>query len=360
MSTEDNPVVDVTVAVHSATRPISRAVASVLENETPLRVTVVAHNIDPEIIRANLGELALDPRVHQLSLHDGIPSPAGPMNLGFGASETEFFSVIGSDDALAAGAVDSWVALAQSAEADAVLARVQHVGGPAEPTPPVRPGRTADLDPIKDRLAYRSAPLGLLRRSAFGHLRFPVGLRSGEDLPFVTRMWFSDRKIALDLHGPAYLVHPDAEDRVTADPRPIAKDFEFLDYILDTEWGNSLSVAARRAIAVKLLRVHVFDAIVNRRYIEVWARDEREQFSAVAKRLISWGAHPERFLSVRDRAALDAVLNPHAPDALLTRLGERRAQYAHPLSVVTRNPFQTFARQAPLRTLFAGWLLSRS
>lgn len=360
MTGEGLPEVDVTIAVHSASRPIARAVSSVLKNVTPLRVTVVAHNIDPAVIRANLGDLDDDPRVHVLSLSDGIPSPAGPMNLGFGASETEFFALMGSDDELAPGAVDRWVAKARVHEASVVLARIQHVGGPTEPTPPVRPGRTVGLDAVKDRLVYRSAPLGLMRRSDFGQMRFPVGLRSGEDIPFVIRMWFSNHQIVLDHRGPAYLVHPDAEDRVTADPRPIAQDFQFLDHILEDEWAQSLPSSARSAIAVKFIRVHLFDAIINRQQLHIWPEGERERFSEIALRLIDWGDHPERFLSLRDRSALNAVLESDVPEAELNRRAMLRSKYAHPCSIMTRNPFLVFARQAPLRTLFAGWFLISS
>ncbi len=106
------PLVDVTIAVHSSTRPIARAVASVIDHTSAaVRVNVVAHNIDPEIIRENLGAYASDPRVRLLSLHDGIPSPAGPMNHGFANSTAPFISVIGSDDELAPGAIDSWLSV---------------------------------------------------------------------------------------------------------------------------------------------------------------------------------------------------------------------------------------------------------
>jgi hypothetical protein len=354
-------VVDVTIAVHTRTRPIARAVASVLRgNDTPLRVTVVAHNIDRETIRENLGKLADDPRVRLLHLQDGIPSPAGPMNLGFASGASEYFAVMGSDDELAPGAIDSWVALARRSDSAAVLAAIRHVGGPLEPSPPVRPGRRVALDPVKDRLAYRSAPLGLLRRREFGELRLPVGLRSGEDLPFVTRVWFSGAGLAFDLDGPAYLVHADAGDRVTADPRPVRLDFAFLDHIIGEEWAERLDSAERRAIAVKTIRIHVFDAILNRSALEAWPEGDREEFAAIAERIMAWGGRPERELSVLDRRALDAVLDPSVSDAELGARGTRRASYAHPLALLPRNPLRVFARQAPLRTLFAGWLLLRS
>lgn len=355
------PIVDLTIAVHTRTRPIERAVASALHaNSTPLRVTVVAHNIDAEIIRQNLGELAGDERVRLLHLEDGISSPAGPMNLGFAAAEAEFFAVMGSDDELAPGAIDSWVSLARTSDSAAVLARIQRVGGSIEPSPPVRAGRSIALDPVKDRLAYRSAPLGLLRRREFGELRFSAGLRSGEDLPFVTQVWFSGARVAFDRAGPAYLVHADAGDRVTAEPRPVEHDFAFLERIIGAPWAERLSAVERHAIAVKLIRVHVFDAILNRRSLAAWPEGDREQFASIVRGLLRWGGHPERDLSVLDRRALDAVLDTRVSDIELTSRGLKRSRYAHPFALVPRNPLRLFARQAPFRTLFAGWLLLRS
>lgn len=75
--------------------------------------------------------------------------------------------------------------------ADAVLARIESADGTLTRTPPARPRRRHRLDPVRDRLAYRSAPLGLLRRATIERLglRFPTGLSTGEDLPFTTRLW---------------------------------------------------------------------------------------------------------------------------------------------------------------------------
>lgn len=354
------PLVDVTIAVHTASRPIARAVASVLrDNRTPLRVTVVAHNIDPRVIRANLGDLANDARVRLLELNDAIPSPAGPMNLGFDRSEAPYFAVIGSDDELAPGAIDSWVMLAEQSGAAAVLARIEHVGGPVEPSPPVRLGRTTGLHPVRDRLSYRSAPLGLLRRSEFGGLRFAKGLRSGEDLPFVTRVWFSGAPLAFDRFGPAYLVHPDASDRVTADPRPIEADFAFLDFIIGEPWAEGLGATARCAIVVKLIRIHVFDAVLNRAGMARWPQGERRRFAECVRRMIAWAGPVTRDLSILDRRALTAVLDPTVDDAELTRRVTNRARYVHPLALMPKSPLRTFSRQAPFRTLFAGWVIAR-
>ncbi|WP_309616274.1 glycosyltransferase family A protein, partial [Salinibacterium sp.] len=259
------PEVDVVVAVHTVTRPIARAVDSVLAGTTAAtRVTVIAHNIDPDVIAANLGDLMADRRVRLLSLHDSVPSPAGPFNLGLDRATAPFVSVMGSDDTFDPGAVDSWLSLQRRHNAGMVLARIRHDGGGSDSYPPVRLGRTQRLDGVKDRLSYRSAPLGLISRQHFGDLRFSEGLPSGEDLAFVTRMWFSGVPLAFDSTGPAYVGHHDEGDRVTSAQRDVSVDFRFLDEIYPTTWFARFTNDQRTALAAKFLRMHVFDAILAR------------------------------------------------------------------------------------------------
>ena len=67
------PEVDLVIAVHTAQRPIERAVASVLSGTVaPVRVTVVCHGVDVALIMARLGSFADDPRVRLLPFADGF------------------------------------------------------------------------------------------------------------------------------------------------------------------------------------------------------------------------------------------------------------------------------------------------
>ena len=350
--------VDVVIAVHTGTRPISRAVSSVLDHtKTRTRVTVVAHNIDPQIIRGNLGSWAKDDRVRVLSVQDGIASPAGPMNLGLAESSAGFIALLGSDDEFQPGAIDSWIELQQQSGAEIVIAQVRHEDGGKELSPPARPKRQRNLDPIKDRLSYRSAPLGLISRELFGDLRFVEGLRSGEDIPFVARLWFSGARIAFARSGPGYLVHADAVDRVTAAPRSIAEDFAFLGYVLELTNFDSRVRSRRTAVAVKLIRVHLFDAIVNRASIETWDEGEREALAGVARRVLAWAPHVEQLLSQVDRAILDGVLDAVTPVGELMALIRRRWNYRSADVLLTRNPFFLLHRQGPLRTYVGGYFV---
>lgn len=352
-----SPLVDVIVAVHTAARPVARAVASVIDHtEAPVRVNVIAHNIDPGIIRTNLGSYANHPQVRLLPYRDGIPSPAGPMNHGLEQSTAPFTTLLGSDDEFAPGAIDSWLTLQQETQADVVLAKIQLASGRVDPYPPVRNGnRLRELDGTKDRLPYRSAPLGLVSRLRFPDLRLSVGLQSGEDLVYSTVLWFTGRHLAYDLRGPAYIVNDDMEDRVTSAPRPFEHDFRFVDELIALPWLADAPSSARTAIVVKILRIHVFDAIAARIADPVARATLRSDLSALLERLGALAPAALALLSRADRKVLDAVQNDPSLDAhRISALLAARWNYRTLSAMLPRNPFLTFHPQAPFRTFLAG------
>ena len=355
------PLVDVIIPVHSAGRPVERAAASVLDHtEAPVRVTVIAHNINQSIIEARLGTLIDDPRMRVLALNDGIPSPTGPMNLGLAKAEARYTALLGSDDEFAPGAIDSWLALALTTGADAVLARIQLATGRTDPYPPVRGGRrTRDLKGRADRLAYRSAPLGLISRESFGSLRLTEGVKSGEDLAYSLTVWFTGRAITYDLGGPAYVINDDASDRVTSAARPLEEDFAFLDHLESLRWLRNASSATKQSIAVKLIRIHMFDALRARLEPGQWISKIPSEFVSLFNRIEALAPGARALLSRADRKLIDAVYDEDPDTSQLRALLERRQNYASFSAIVPRNPLLTFHRQSPLRTLLAGLLIMR-
>ncbi|WCI08606.1 hypothetical protein PJ267_21030 [Arthrobacter sp. OVS8] len=131
----------------------------------------ISRNIPPELASAT----------RFLELRDGIPSPAGPFNYGLEQATAEFVCILGSDDSLEPGALRQWLELARTHSSAMVIAPQRHAGGAPVRTPPVRVRRQFKLDPVKDRLSYRTAPLGLLRRSEIQRLglEFSADLRTG-------------------------------------------------------------------------------------------------------------------------------------------------------------------------------------
>lgn len=349
------PAIDVTIAVHSATRPIRRAVASVLDGtKAAVRVIVVAHNIDPAVIADNLQDLSEHPRVLLADLQDGVRSPAGPMNLGFALSSAPFISLLGSDDEFAPGALDSWLALQRRTGASTIIPKITIEGRHNNPLPPVRGGRrTQRLDAAKDRLAYRSAPLGLIDRVRFGHLRFTENIASGEDIAFTAELWFRGIDIAIDIDGPAYIAHEDGNDRVTHDLRPVHDDFAFLDALEAAPWFGSLRSRDRTALMVKILRIQFLGAVAARAGSTEQLLANQSDLRAILERCRRISPHAEALLSRVDHRIIAEALST-APDTdrigILAHDRWNRRSFG---ALLTPNPLHSLHRQAMARVLYA-------
>ncbi|MET0932623.1 MAG: glycosyltransferase family A protein [Mycetocola sp.] len=352
------PDVDIVIAVHDPRRPIERAVGSVLDrNGSRLRVTVVCHNTPTGAIRDRLAPFVSDPRLRILELADGIRSPAGPFNAGLDAATARFTSVMGSDDELEAGAIDSWLHTADRDGAAVVIPQLRHAGGTTVPTPPTRPLRRSSLDGVKDRLSYRSAPLGLVSRRIFGTERFTPGVPSGEDVAYVTALWFSGQRISFDRRGPAYLIHADAVDRVTFRAKPIREDMAFLRLLLDDPRLDALTASQRMALVVKLLRIHLFGAVTNRPSPAAWSAEDRDDLAEMTDRCLDLSPGAVAVLSLADARVVRAIRDVSVPASALIALGAARRRFARPASVLTARAWSVLAREAPLRMMIASLLV---
>jgi len=349
------PVVDVVIAVHSSSRPVERAARSVLHGtrSTPVVVTIVCHGLDPAVVEDRLGEAVRDPRVRIVPYADGVRSPAGPFNHGLDLATGEYTSVLGSDDLLEPGAVDSWVRRAREDRADVVIARQRHQDGRPVRTPPVRPWRRSALDGVRDRLSYRSAPLGIVSRERFPGLRFTTGVAVGEDIAYVTALWFGGARVSLD-RGPAYVVTDDAVDRTTRAVRPVAEELAYLDVALEA--CRALTPEQVTAFVTKLLRVHVFGAVHNRQEPAAWDSGARQDLARAADRLLVVAPRAAEPFSLADRRLLADVRDPEAPVEDLLRHARDRRRFGSPSTLVTADPRRLLHREAPVRFMAASVL----
>lgn len=350
--------VDVVIAVHDESRPIARAVRSVLDhNGEGVRLTVVCHEVGQRAIAAAIAPEHRE-RVRYLEHSDGRRSPSGPFNAGIEAATADYVSVMGSDDQVAPGAVSSWYWLARKHDADAVLARLELSDGTVVRTPPTRPFRRGRLHPVRDRLSYRSAPLGLVSREAISRLglRMDPKVVVGEDVGFVTRLWFAGVVVA-DQGGPAYRIGADATDRVTMVTRPIGAELKFVRRLLEQPWFVALGLEERRAACVKLTRIHLFGAVHNRPDPQWWTPEERQALSDVGRRLLRSAPGMEAVLSLADRALLDRVLDGTGDAITLIALARMRRQHGAPRTLLTRDPWRMLAREAPVRMMAASALI---
>jgi hypothetical protein len=260
---------------------------------------------------------------------------------------------MGSDDELEPGAIDSWLAVARRDRAAVVIPRLRHVVGRAVPTPPVRPFRSSRLDGVKDRLSYRSAPLGLVSTAIFGRDRFPVALGAGEDVAYVTGLWFSNSRISFDRTGPAYLIHADAPERVTMGQKPVAADMAFMRQLFGDRRFLALDARQRHSLVVKLLRVHIFGAVANRPDPAQWTGEDREQLAEMTALCLDLAPTTLRVLSRTDSDLVAAILDVDGRPEELLRLAALRRRLLSPHRVLPRDARAALATEAPLRMMAA-------
>ena len=350
------PRVAVVIPVHDASRPVRRAVASVLENTVPVEVLVVAHNVSEWAVREALGDLQSHSQVSVLSLQDGIRSPSSPRNFGLENATTEFVSFLDSDDTLDPGALDRWIALADTEPCDVVIANRTEPQGSWAASPPVRIGRRKDLRGVADRLAYRAAPFGLLRRSLVRKLRFSEGVPTGEDIAFSAQIWFSGARISLAFGTPGYRVHSDQDERATTSDRSLACDMAWLGATFRLEYGWMRNRKARRSMVVKALRENVPDT-VSMRLPERWSSTEAAEMQRQIRKLVRLAPSSLGFLSIREHKLVKALLDEETSADRLEQLIEERSQLRTLGSLIPQNPLRLLASAAPLRYRFAGLAL---
>ncbi len=359
--------IDVVIPVHSAARPLSRALASVLSQKAELtalgvelRTTVVCHNIAVEEMQASIAEaLATDDAVTWLPCHDGGTSPAGPRNAALAASTATFLSFLDSDDHLEPGSLAAWWRTAQDNDAAAVIAPLRKPEGDILRTPRIRPSMPAVLDPVRDGLAYRSLPFGLLRRQALMNCGFGYAedIPIGEDLETTLKLWFRGGRIAYPYGAPAYCQTDDAgTDRVTSTLRPLAEEFRWLDAMVQAPWLRQASLRERGTIALKLMRIHGIGALLRRGAARgttdgtdtMWSPAEQAAWVHISRELhnIAGGKLPA--LSRKDarlcREAAEAGSTAELRDAV-----EHYSQAGRVGELLTANPLAVVSRDSVLR-----------
>jgi hypothetical protein len=307
--------VDVVIAVHDERRPIERAVNSVLESgSSAVRVTVVCHGIPADAVRQRFGTVDQD-RVRLVEFTDGVKSAAGPFNHGLSIATAEYVSIMGSDDFLEPGAMRQWTEYATTEKPDVALARLRYQNGKTLPNPLARIGRNSRLDPVKDRVFYRTAPLGLLRRSVIERLglRMTEGLRTGEDLAFGVRLWTSGARIDYLRSLPAYVIGSDAVARVTTGPMSAREFFAPVNGILADPHAASLDSATRRSLAVKLTRIHLLGYVLSRPAVEDWPDGaDLAHVAETLRAILRFAPALVEPFSRADRDLLDALIAPSA------------------------------------------------
>lgn len=339
------PVIDVVIPVHTEHRPIARAVGSVLAAQhSGVRAIVVCHGVDLRLIADNLGELVRDPRLQLVPFSDGIPSPAGPLNEGVRVARAQYVTFLGSDDVFQAGALDAWVE-ELAAGPDILIGQLLTETGGRIWAPAPRVGRFERLDPSRDLLNTRSAPVAtLIARELLLSPWMPdfaSGERTGEDLGLGLVLWNTAENIAYSRCAAGYYGHEDGTDRVTAAPLSPFEVQRPVRGAVALPVLASLSRRRRQAIAVKLLRHQVLDwvrAMDRRGTVD----DEllREAGETI-RNLLGFAPGVFGYFHRFDAAAIRAI--EQGDLEAMRRHSLRGEQTPFRWKMIPNNPFRTFA-----------------
>lgn len=302
------PSIDVVIAIHDATRRLDRALDSVFAGApAQVRAIVVCHGLDPAEIEHQLVSVLRD-RVEVVAFADGVRSPAGPFNAGIGRSGADYVSLMGSDDYLEFGALAAWQRIAATRSCDAVIAEQVHQDGTFIASPLVRPWRSHHLDAVRDRLYYRSAPLGLLRRAYLveNDLRLTEGATSGEDIVMSTMLW-SHAHCELARRAPRYVIGADAVSRTSTKPQPFHDLVGVILTVLGEPRLRELPLGQRRSLAIRIARTVLIGGVRARGSEAEWDATQIDAMRRALAFLDDFGPGYSAPLSRAERQILDAA-----------------------------------------------------
>ncbi len=311
-------------------------------------VTVIAHNTSAATLAGTLPP-SLSRSVHWLELNDSVPSPAGPYNYGLERTDATWVSFLGSDDYLQAGAVRDWLRL--SPGADAVLTRLKRERAGTVRTPPLRPFPRKNLHAVRDRLYYRSAPLGLVKMQGLRRLglAWEAGMPSGGDLK-LSALLYTRGIVRVQRRGPGYVIGEDASDRVTMRDVPLEVQLAHLDAAWGPGgWALDLPEENRSALATKYLRIHVFGAAYYRALNGTWQDGDRELLAGAVRQILTFHPGAATPLSRADRALLDLLLDTDSPQEAVDQASLARRKFLSSRALLPRDLRNLLDREAPWR-----------
>ncbi|RLZ03290.1 glycosyltransferase [Kocuria tytonicola] len=348
------PLVDIVIPVHSTARPLERAVRSALrasEGAGPgqCRVLVVAHHLREREVLAMLPE-SLRAAVTVFECENRGSTAAVPRNEALRRSTARYVSFLDSDDTLDPGAVTRWLGIAERRGSDLVIPFQHHEAARVDITPIIRPFRSARLDPVKDRLGYRSTCFGLVRTAAArsaGAL-FDEEVRTGEDQAFVVALYSAAQRIDYAPGLPGYFMRDDAETRVSTQPFSVRETTAAVSRLRRHTWFAGLPPELRASLALKYLRVNVLPGADTVLRAGTWGPGSVEDALAAVQDLLAFAPHVEDRLSSADRKAVALLRASAGAEELRHALAERRA-FASPGALLTRNVRWVLDRQSPLR-----------
>lgn len=343
-------VAQLVIACHDPSRPLERAVSSVFQDDgvsDRVGVIVVAHGIDASDLAARLE--GVKGHIQVLSHIDGIRSAAGPFNHGLKLVTADYCGVMGSDDFLEPGTMTRWLDHVDSERPDVAIAQIRLQGETIMPNPLVRLGRSRRLDAARDRLFYRTAPLGLIRTARMRELglRMIEGLRVGEDFDFGIQLWALGGRIDFLTGCGCYVIGQDARERTTYAPLTMSERLEPINRLFQDGVIGKLNQQHRHALSVKLIRVSIIGIAEFLAEGDV-SDEEVGELASLLRRLLSMSPRALRAFNRKDRRVIDGLLSSATSarlrdDVLRSRGSGRFERWFTP------DVIHSFARESTLR-----------
>lgn len=334
--------IQIVIGVHDERRPVRRAIESVISDEFADAI-VVAHGIDPGLLDVPLD----NPRVTLLECRSGRGKPGVAYNYGVERSSAPFVGHLGSDDWYNPGALTAMLEAAYRHEADFVLAPL----GKAKSERGLRPItlRSQNLSGERDRLFYRTAPLGIGRREVMNNPRYKMteSVTSGMDLQASVAMWTDGLRISYKSMDPAYVVGSDAAERVSSRRRSLEEITEAPRLLLEQRWVWELPKQQRYGLAVKLLRSNMIDYAAMYSAHQAWRHGDEVLLRCLVDDIMQLSGVAIRALSANESRIIDEIRSGN-PESIQRALARRRSS---PLRerALPRNPLDALRHDSLLR-----------
>jgi hypothetical protein len=186
-------------------------------------------------------------------------------------------------------------------------------------------------------------------------LSFDCSVVTGEDLEFGLRIYFGDGRIDWAPTSPGYVLSDEAADRVRAAPRPVREDLRACSKVVASPWFRGMPESRRTAVVVKLIRVHLLGAVVDRCRSDGWTAQARQDLACAASEILGAAPHARDVLSVAEDRLLSWALDPAAAaeslrPELLREDVTAHLRWDHLLAASSR---RSLSRDAPLRMFVA-------
>lgn len=250
------PKLTIVISAHDPSRPVQRAVDSVLAC-AQAKALVVAHNLEPSALG-----LQADSRLEIMRVDGGKGFPGVPYNAGCSKVSTPYIGILASDDYFSPGALDALIMRIENDNADCVIVPLHFQG--KRNISPLRTFRSRNLSANRDRLFYRTAPLGIFRTEFYkSAVPLEEDLNTGEDMSTSAYLWTQAKRISYYKEDPSYFVTDEAETRASAGNYSLNTAGEGWLRVWKQPFVQNWNKSQKISLSVKLVRTNLLQVLMR-------------------------------------------------------------------------------------------------